>query len=167
VREYANEKNGQKFATVPVAVFFTRDFTELYRYVEYPAIYHKDRVLGALRKARPGESEEQTKARGGREIATLRVIGFSRPSILTSFLLESLILSLLGAALGIVLMLPFNGMTTGTQNQVTFSEVVFSLQMTAPVIVSAVLFALIMGTLGGFAPAWHASRRDILTALRD
>jgi len=103
----------------------------------------------------------------GREIATLRVIGFSRPSILTSFLLESLILSLLGAALGIVLMLPFNGMTTGTQNQVTFSEVVFSLQMTAPVIVSAVLFALIMGTLGGFAPAWHASRRDILTALRD
>src|SRR5262249_25780316 len=103
----------------------------------------------------------------GRGIATLRVIGFSRRSILTSVLLESLILSLLGAALGIVLMLPFNGMTTGTQNQVTFSEVVFSLQMTAPVIISAVLFALIMGTLGGFAPAWHASRRDILTALRD
>ena len=84
-----------------------------------------------------------------------------------SFLLESLMLSLLGAALGIVLMLPFNGMTTGTQNQVTFSEVVFSLQMTAPVIVSAVIFALVMGTLGGFAPAWHAARRDILTALRD
>ena len=103
----------------------------------------------------------------GREIATLRVIGFSRPSILTSFMLESLILSLLGAALGIVLMLPFNGMTTGTQNQVTFSEVVFSLQMTAPVILSAVIFALIMGTLGGFAPAWHAARRDILAALRD
>ena len=50
----------------------------------------------------------------GREIATLRVIGFSRPSILTSFVLESLLLSLLGATLGIVLMLPFNGMTTGT-----------------------------------------------------
>ena len=60
-----------------------------------------------------------------REIATLRVIGFSRPSILTSFVLESLLLSLLGAIAGIVLMLPFNGMTTGTQNQVTFSEVVF------------------------------------------
>ena len=71
VREYANEKNGQKFATVPVAVFFTRDFVELYRYIEYPAIYHKDRVLGALRKARPGETEEQSKTRGGREIATL------------------------------------------------------------------------------------------------
>src|SRR5262249_55127299 len=71
VREYANEKNGQQFATVPVAVFFTRDFAELYRYIEYPAIYHKDRVLGALRKSRPGESEEQTKSRGGREIAGL------------------------------------------------------------------------------------------------
>jgi hypothetical protein len=71
VREYANEKNGQKFATVPVAVFFDRDFIELYRYIEYPAIYHKDRVLAALRKARPGESEEQTKARGGRDIGTL------------------------------------------------------------------------------------------------
>jgi len=71
VREYGNEKNGQKFATVPVAVFFDRDFTELYRYIEYPAIYHKDRVLAALRRAKPGESEDQTKARGGREIGTL------------------------------------------------------------------------------------------------
>ena len=51
----------------------------------------------------------------GREIATLRVIGFSRPSILTSFVFESVLLSLLGAAVGIVLMLPFNGMTTGTK----------------------------------------------------
>jgi Thioredoxin len=71
VREYANEKNGQKFATVPVAVFFTRDFAELHRYIEYPAIYHKDRVIGHLRAARPGESDEQSKARGGRDIATL------------------------------------------------------------------------------------------------
>jgi hypothetical protein len=71
VNAYANEKNGEKFATIPVAVFFTKDFAELYRYVEYPAIYHKDRVLGALRAARAGETEDQTKARGGRDIATL------------------------------------------------------------------------------------------------
>ena len=50
-----------------------------------------------------------------------------RPSILTSFVFESLVLSLLGAVVGIVLMLPFNGMRTGTSNQVTFSEMVFSL----------------------------------------
>lgn len=102
----------------------------------------------------------------GREIATLRVLGFSRPSIMVSFVLESLMLSLLGALVGIVLMLPFNGMTTGTSNQVTFSEVVFSLQLTTGVLLTAVLFAVAMGLLGGFAPAWHASRRDILGALR-
>jgi len=103
----------------------------------------------------------------GREIATLRVIGFSKPSILTSFVLESLLLSLLGALVGILLMLPFNGMTTGTSNAVTFSEIVFSLRMTLPVVVTAVAFALIMGLFGGIAPAWHAARRDIIAALRD
>src|SRR5437868_3962176 len=102
----------------------------------------------------------------GREIATLRVMGFSRPSILTSFVFESLLLSLLGALVGIVLMLPFNGMTTGTSNAVTFSEVVFSLRMTPTVVGYAILFAIIMGLLGGLAPAWHAARQNILTALR-
>jgi hypothetical protein len=71
VAEYANEKNGRRWASVPVAVFFDRDFAELYRYVEYPAIYRKERIIGHLRAARPGESEEQSRARGGREIATL------------------------------------------------------------------------------------------------
>ena len=102
-----------------------------------------------------------------REIATLRVIGFSRPSILTSFVLEAILLSFLGAVVGIVLMLPFNGMTTGTQNQVTFSEVVFGLQMTPMVVAAAIIFALVMGLFGGIFPAWHASRREILAALRD
>ncbi len=102
-----------------------------------------------------------------REIATLRVIGFSRPSILTSFVLEAVLLSLLGAVVGILLMLPFNGMTTGTQNQVTFSEVVFGLQLTPGVAMTAIIFALIMGLVGGIFPAWHASRREILAALRD
>jgi len=102
----------------------------------------------------------------GREIATLRVLGFSRPAILTSFVLESLMLSLLGAAVGILLMLPFNGMQTGTSNAVTFSEVVFTLQITARVAAYAIAFALIMGLVGGFAPAWHAARQNILTALR-
>jgi hypothetical protein len=68
---YANEKNGQKWASVPVAVFYTKDFVELYRYVEYPAIYRKERLIGRLRAARPGESEEQTRARSGRDIAAL------------------------------------------------------------------------------------------------
>jgi putative ABC transport system permease protein len=101
-----------------------------------------------------------------REIATLRVLGFSRPSILTSFVLESLMLALLGATVGIVLMLPFNGMTTGTSNPVTFSEAVFSLRMTTRVVMSATIFAVVMGLFGGMAPAWHAARQNILNALR-
>ena len=102
----------------------------------------------------------------GREIATLRVMGFSRPAILTSFVLESLLLALLGALAGIVLMLPFNGMQTGTSNQVTFSEVVFALTITPRVATYAIVFAMVMGFFGGLAPAWHAARQNILNALR-
>ena len=102
-----------------------------------------------------------------REIATLRVLGFRRGSILTSFVFESVLLALLGAAAGIVLMLPFNGMTTGTSNAVTFSEVVFSMRITLQVVIYAVTFAVVMGLIGGVAPAWGAARREILAALRD
>lgn len=102
----------------------------------------------------------------GREIATLRVIGFSRPAILTSFVFESLLIAFLGALAGIVLMLPFNGMQTGTSNAVTFSEVVFALQITWRVALYAIVFALVMGFFGGLAPAWHAARQNILKALR-
>lgn len=102
-----------------------------------------------------------------REIATLRVIGFRRGSILTSFVFESVLLALLGAIVGIVLMLPFNGMSTSTSNQATFSEVVFRMQLTLPVIGWAVVFAVVMGLIGGVAPAYGAARRDILAALRD
>src|SRR5581483_8226439 len=73
----------------------------------------------------------------GREIATLRIMGFNRPSILTSFVFESLLLSLLGGAVAVVLMLPFNGLTTGTSNMVTFSEVVFQMRMTPLIVATA------------------------------
>ena len=102
-----------------------------------------------------------------REIATLRILGFSRPSIILSFVIESVLLALLGAAVGLVLMVPFNGLTTGTGNAVTFSETVFSIQITLSVLIVAIMFAVTMGLLGGIAPAWHASRREILAALRD
>jgi putative ABC transport system permease protein len=102
-----------------------------------------------------------------REIATLRILGFSRPSIITSFVAESVLLALLGAAVGLVLMLPFNGLTTGTGNAMTFSETVFSVRITVGVMITAIVFAVTMGLFGGIAPAWHASRKEILAALRD
>jgi putative ABC transport system permease protein len=101
-----------------------------------------------------------------REIATLRILGFSRVSILVSFIFESVVVSLLGAVCGILLMLPFNGLQTGTSNQVTFSEVVFSLRMTPGVVMVAIVFGVTMGFLGGLFPAWHAARQEILAALR-
>ena len=64
---YMNVRKDGTFASIPVAAFFDRDFQELYRYVEFPAVYHKDLLVQKIRGPRPGETEEQTKARGGRE----------------------------------------------------------------------------------------------------
>jgi putative ABC transport system permease protein len=107
-----------------------------------------------------------TVAYRAREIATLRILGFSRPSILVSFVLESMLVSLLGALCGIVLMLPFNGVQTGTSNQVTFSEVVFSLRITPAVAMWAIVIGVLVGFFGGLLPAWRAARLGILAALR-
>lgn len=106
-------------------------------------------------------------ANRNKEIATLRVLGFTKGSILLSFLIESILLSLIGAVIGVLLMLPFNGATTGTNNVLTFSEVIFKIQINSVVAIAAVVFAILMGTFGGLAPAWYAARRDILSALRD
>lgn len=102
-----------------------------------------------------------------REIATLRIMGFRKGSIVLSFVFEAVLLSLLGAAVGIVLMLPFHGMSTSTANNVTFSEVEFSMRITLQVVISAMIFAVAMGLMGGVAPAWGAARKEILAALRD
>jgi hypothetical protein len=70
--EFMNRKNGGEWASVPVAVFYTKDFRELHRYIEYPAIYHKDYVRGHQQAARPGETEAQTKERAAREFTALQ-----------------------------------------------------------------------------------------------
>ncbi|MBI3679688.1 MAG: ABC transporter permease [Acidobacteria bacterium] len=105
-------------------------------------------------------------ARRTREIGALRVLGFSRASILTSFLIESLLLASLGGLLGVLLVLPLNGFSTGIST-ITFSEVAFHFRVTPPVMAAGILFALVMGTMGGLLPAGNAARKQILTALRD
>ncbi len=106
-------------------------------------------------------------ARRGREIGTLRVLGFSRGSILSSFLIESLLLSVLGGLLGCVLVLPLNNFTTGIGSFVTFSEISFNFRISPEIMAIGVAFALVMGVLGGLFPARSAARKEILTALRD
>jgi putative ABC transport system permease protein len=106
-------------------------------------------------------------ARRSREIGTLRVLGFSRGSILLSFLGESLLLSLIGGLLGCLLVLPLNGITTGIMNFATFSEVAFNFRVTPLIMLAGVCFAMILGAMGGFFPARNAAKKEILTALRE
>lgn len=103
----------------------------------------------------------------GREIGTLRALGFTRVSILSSFLLESVLLCLMGGLLGCVATLPFNGLSTGTANFASFSEITFSFRFGPRVLIQGVLLALIMGLLGGLLPALRAVRLDIIDALRE
>ncbi len=105
-------------------------------------------------------------ARRSQEIGTLRVLGFSRRSILLSFFLESLFLSLLGGVVGVLLVLPLNGFSTGVGSFVTFTEIAFQLRMSPGVIGAGLAFALVIGAFGGLFPASNAARKQILTALR-
>jgi putative ABC transport system permease protein len=105
-------------------------------------------------------------ARRSAEIGTLRVLGFSRSGILFSFFIESLFLCLLGGLLGCLLVLPLNNMQTGIGNFVTFSEITFQFQVTPAIMGIGLVFALIIGVLGGLFPAFSASRKQILVALR-
>ena len=77
--EFLNVKNGQTWQSIPVAVFYTKDLEPLYRYVEYPAIYHKDRLVNErIRAARPGETPAQTRERSDREFMALQQSPFFR-----------------------------------------------------------------------------------------
>jgi hypothetical protein len=70
--EFLNAKNGGEWASLPVVVIYTKDLRELHRYIEFPAIYHKDYIRGYMQAARAGESEAQTKERGQREFVALQ-----------------------------------------------------------------------------------------------
>jgi ABC-type antimicrobial peptide transport system permease subunit len=100
------------------------------------------------------------------EIGTLRALGFRRHSILTAFLVESLLLSLLGGVIGLVLASFMQVFTVSTMNWQTFAELAFSFTMNPSVIVQGLLFALFMGLAGGFLPAVRAARLNIVDALR-
>jgi putative ABC transport system permease protein len=101
-----------------------------------------------------------------REIGTLRALGFRRRSILFSFLLESTLLCLMGGALGCLATLPLNGLSTGTANWATFSEITFAFRFGPFVLGLGILLALCMGVLGGLFPAIRAVTLNIVNALR-
>jgi len=101
-----------------------------------------------------------------REIATLLVLGFGPGAILLSFLVESVILSVVGGLVGCVLALPMNGVTSSTTNFQSFSEMAFQFQITPQILVVAIVFSAALGVVGGFFPALKASRQSLSRALR-
>lgn len=103
-----------------------------------------------------------------REIATLRALGFGGGPVVVSVLAESMLLALIGGALGGALAyVGFNGFQTSTINWQTFSQVAFAFAVTPGLIAAGIAYALIMGLLGGLLPAVRAARLPIVSALRE
>jgi len=118
-------------------------------------------VFGALNTMYSAVSER------GREIATMRAVGFSSFNVILSFLFEALVISFLGGIIGCLVVLPLNGLTTQTMNFQTFSNVAFAFKITFDLLVMGVIFALIMGVLGGLLPAIRAAIQPVAVALRE
>jgi putative ABC transport system permease protein len=118
-------------------------------------------IFGALNTMYSAVSERS------REVATMRAIGFAAPSIVTSFVFESLFIALVGGLLGCLAVLPLNGLTTGAMNWQTFSHLAFAFRITPGLLALGVGFALLMGLMGGVPPAIRAARGQVAVALRE
>jgi putative ABC transport system permease protein len=106
-------------------------------------------------------------AERGREIATMRALGFGAAAVVFSFLIEALLISFIGGVVGCMAVLPLNGLTTATMNWQTFSSMAFAFRITGGLLVGGVIFALAMGILGGLPPALRAAARPVAVALRE
>ena len=103
-----------------------------------------------------------------REIATLRALGFGSGAVVVSVMLESLVLALLGGAIGAVIAYTvFNGFQTATMNFQSFSQVTFAFQVTRELLVRGIVWSTVIGLLGGLFPALRAARLPIAAALRE
>src|SRR5690606_32895444 len=100
------------------------------------------------------------------EIGTLRALGFRRSAVLAAFLGESLLLSLVGGVMGLLGAAMMQAVQVSTVNFQTFAELAFRFTLTPEIAVKALCFALVMGLIGGFAPAWRAARMKIIDCLR-
>jgi ABC-type antimicrobial peptide transport system permease subunit len=102
-----------------------------------------------------------------KEVATLRALGFRKRSILASFLFESVVLGLAGGVLGCLLALPMHGLSSGTANMQTFSEVLFNFRITPTILLQGLAFSALVGALGGFLPAQRAARSRLIDIMRE
>jgi putative ABC transport system permease protein len=100
------------------------------------------------------------------EIGVLLTLGFRPRSVMASFLLESVLIATLGGVLGCLLALPINGLVTSTTNWSSFSEVAFAFRVTPALLLNGMIFALVMGLIGGYLPARRAANQPVVDALR-
>jgi len=107
-------------------------------------------VFGALNTMYSAVAER------GREIATMRALGFGAAAVVVSFLIEALLIAFVGGAIACVAVLPLNGLTTSTMNFQTFSNLAFAFKITPELLVKGIVFALVMGVIGGLLPAVRA-----------
>ena len=101
------------------------------------------------------------------EIGTLHALGFRRSAVLLAFLGESLLLALVGAAIGLAAASAMQAVDVSTTNFQTFSELAFEFRLTPGIVLDTLAFALAMGLAGGFVPAWRAARLEIVDCLRE
>ena len=118
-------------------------------------------VFGALNTMYSAVAER------GREIATMRALGFGPASVVASFTVEALLIAAVGGIIGAIAVLPLNGLTTGTLNFQTFSHMAFAFRITPILLLAGIVFALLMGLVGGIPPAVRAARRPVSAALRE
>ncbi|MBZ5569527.1 MAG: ABC transporter permease [Acidobacteriia bacterium] len=118
-------------------------------------------VFGALNTMYSAVAERN------REIATMRALGFGAASVVSSFVFEGLCIAFVGGVLGCLAILPLNGLTTGTMNWQTFSHLAFAFRVTPALLAGGVIFALLMGIVGGVPPAVRAARARVAVALRE
>ncbi len=118
-------------------------------------------VFGALNTMYSAVAER------GREIATMRALGFGAAAVVISFLIEALLISFVGGAIACIAVLPLNGLTTSTMNFQTFSNLAFAFKITPELLVKGIVFALTMGLIGGLLPALRAATGPVANALRE
>jgi len=100
------------------------------------------------------------------EIGTLRALGFRRGAVLLAFLCEALLLALVGGLLGLLAATSMQAVNISTTNFQSFAELAFQFKLTGRIVWQTLAFALFMGLLGGFVPAWRAARMKIVDCLR-
>lgn len=101
------------------------------------------------------------------EIGVLLTLGFRPRSVMSSFLLEAVAIAMLGGALGCLMALPINGLVTSTTNWSSWSEVAFAFRVTPGLLLNGMIFATVMGVVGGLLPARKAARQQVVDALRE